>query len=115
MQIKQVLSHLRIRFWDEVIGLQKGKKILEWISEKIEMPRNVVAGSPQAVIDGFREVTIDMQKGLMSYSQKEIVVAVSLGCVAVSGENLRIRVMKEGAISIVGDIEQVSLKRTDML
>ena len=91
--------------------MKKPKQYLEQISDKLLLPRQIVANLPQIEISGFSEVSIDLQKGLLEYSQERIKVAVSLGTVTVEGANLYIRLMKENRITIVGDIDGVLLHR----
>ena len=88
--------------------MKKVKSVLERISEKLDLPRTVVAGLPQTIINGFGEVSIDLQRGLLDYSDTKIVVAVSIGKITVSGSELQIRLMKEGRITVVGKISDVS-------
>lgn len=91
--------------------MKKARDYLERLSERLELPRTVTAGLPQTVISGFREVSIDLQQGLLAYSETEIVVAVSCGSISVTGAGLGIRLMKEGRITITGDIDRVEFQR----
>lgn len=91
--------------------MKRARDYLERLSERLELPRTVTAGLPQTVMSGFREISIDQQQGLVAYSETEIVVAVSFGSVCVTGAGLRIRLMKEGRIIIVGDMDKVEFLR----
>lgn len=87
--------------------MNKTRKILESMSERLVLPRTVAAGLPQTVVNGFGEVTIDLQQGLIAFSETEIVVAVPLGNISVVGTGLNIRMMKERAITITGGIQKL--------
>ena len=91
--------------------MKKMREYLQQFAAKTDLPSTVVAGLPQTVINGFHEAAIDLQCGLESYSNTQIVVAVSTGKVSVSGANLRIRLMKEKKIIVAGDIEKVEFLR----
>lgn len=95
--------------------MRKAREYLERFSERANLPRTVTAGLPQTTINGFREISIDLQQGLLAFSDTEIIVAVPLGRIAVCGAGLGIRLMKEGRINIVGDIDKVSLLRGECL
>ena len=88
-------------------GMQK------WIANaarKADLPANVFAGLPQIVLTGFEEISIDMQQGLLSFSETEIAVRVTMGRVVISGSNLRIVLMKQGRIAIRGSVHGVRLE-----
>lgn len=91
--------------------MKNAREYLEKLSEQLDLPRSVAAGLPQTVISGFREVSVDMQQGLLAYSETEIIVAVSFGCVVITGSGLRIRLMKQGRIVIVGEIDKTEFRR----
>lgn len=90
--------------------MKKPGKYLEKISEKLLLPRQIIAGLPQIEINGFSELSVDLQQGLLEYSNSRICVAVKCGTVAVEGEGLYIRLMREGRICIVGTIKSVILQ-----
>ena len=93
--------------------MKKTGEYLEKISEKMLLPRQIVANLPQIEINGFSEISIDLQQGLLEYSQTNISVAVSLGTVAVEGKDLSIRFMREGRITVVGEIYSVMLRHEE--
>ena len=88
--------------------MEKPRNYLEQISEKLLLPRQIIAHLPQIEINGFSEISIDLQKGLLEYSQEKIKVAVSIGTVTVEGRDLYIRFMRDGRITVVGNIDAVT-------
>lgn len=86
------------------------RRYLSKLSGKLDLPAHIAAQLPYISIDGYRKVSIDMQKGLLSYSDTEIVVAVPMGEVCVQGTNLQICLMKEGKITIDGEPQAVLLR-----
>ncbi len=91
--------------------MKRPRQVLERISEKVDLPRTIVAGLPQIEVRGYSEVLVDLQQGLVAYSNTEIIVAVSLGQVVIKGNRLTIRLMKESRIVVAGDIESLTLVR----
>ena len=83
------------------------------LSEAAELPLRIAAGLPQIALDGFEQVAIDLQKGLLSYSDTQIDVAVSLGRISIRGSGLRIRQMKEHRIVVSGTITELLLLREE--
>ncbi len=93
--------------------MKKPRELLKSVSRSMDIPVAVGAHLPFLTVQGFDEITIDLQKGLLTYSPQEIAVAVSIGVVTVSGENLRIRYMKEGKIVLCGNLKSISLARVN--
>ena len=93
--------------------MKKAKVYLERISRRMELPAAVTAGLPLTTVNGFGEISIDLQQGLLAFSDTEIIVAVSQGQIVVTGAGLHIRLMKEGRITIVGDIDKVTFVRSE--
>lgn len=90
--------------------LQKQRTML---AESADLPLQIAAGLPQIVLDGFGQVAIDLQEGLLSYSDTQIDVAVSLGRISVRGSGLCIRLMKEHRIVLSGTITELLLLREE--
>lgn len=93
--------------------MKRPRQYLEHLSEKVDLPRTVLAGLPQIEINGFGEVSVDLQHGLVAYSDEQIIVSVSLGQVEISGTKLSIRLMKEGKLIVVGEISGIVLHRRE--
>lgn len=83
------------------------------LAESADLPLQIAAGLPQIILDGFGQVAIDLQKGLLSYSDTQIDVAVSLGRISVRGSGLCIRLMKEHRIVLSGRITELLLLREE--
>ena len=84
--------------------MKKLKKVLTAISEGADLPGYIAAHLPYLTATGFGEVSVDLQQGLVSYADTEIVVRVSLGLVSIRGYDLRISLMREGRITVKGRI-----------
>lgn len=87
------------------------KRAWSKISRGMDLPAHVAEHLPLITLEGFGSISVDLQRGLLSYTDKEISVAVSLGTVSVRGDDLKIRLMKENRIVISGDIHEVILVR----
>lgn len=81
------------------------------LSERADLPLRIAAGLPQIALDGFHQISVDLQEGLLSYSDTQIDIAVSLGRICVRGSGLRIRLMKERRIVLSGEIAELVLQR----
>jgi len=91
--------------------MKSPRTILTKLSQQMDIPSHISAGLPYTTVQGFHEISIDLQRGLLAYSQTEISVAVPMGAITISGVNLHIRLMREGRITVCGDIENIGFSR----
>lgn len=91
--------------------MNRMQKLAARSAHRVDLPAAIIAALPQITLTGFEEITVDMQQGLQSFSEKEIVVRVTMGTVIIRGSDLRIVLMKEGRIAVCGQIDEVLLER----
>ena len=89
--------------------MKKVVKLLEQVSDKLELPADVIAGVPRIELIGAEQCSVEPHKGLLEYTAEQIVVATSLGDVAVLGENLQIKKMNLQRITICGRVSGIVL------
>ena len=80
------------------------------VARQMDLPAEVFAALPQITLTGFDEITVDMQQGLLTFSDSEIAVRVAMGRVIIRGKALRIVLMKQGRICVRGSIGNVLLE-----
>ena len=91
--------------------MKKFRKVIGALSDRVDLPGHITACLPYLTMEGFGEVSIDLQQGLVSYAEEEIVVKVSLGSVCIQGNGLHITLMRQGKITVKGEINAVLLQR----
>ncbi len=79
----------------------------EIISSSMGLGENVLMGHPLVEFEGRSKVRIENHKGIVKYSQNEIIVNTILGSVIISGTNMNILGLLEYELVIKGDIESV--------
>ena len=83
---------------------------LRRLSEKIDMPSELLPREGQIILSGSREVSINGHAGVGTYSTEEIRVRLCRGWVVVSGQKLEIARMNPVCVMIRGRISGVSLE-----
>ncbi len=83
--------------------------IKELISQKLEIPADVVMDIPKITIVGENEVFIENYVALCECKNNIISLKYKGGIIEISGENLIIRAIGEGDIMIFGKIACVKL------
>ena len=85
--------------------------LLATASEKLGTPPELLSGLPTMEISGDCAMMLEQHRGIVSYSDTEVRIAVNIGCISVCGCNLLIRVMNQQKIILCGRIETVRIER----
>ena len=89
------------------------KRFSEFVADTMRVPKDAVMDLPRLSICGDREIYIENHKGLAGYTDTEIRVKMRDGMMRVSGEGLRIIVMKYGSIVINGRFNSVVYEKNE--
>lgn len=85
-------------------------KLLTEVSRNLDLPSDIIMGVPRIEILGQDQIHVEPHRGLLSYSQTEVVINSKLGNICVSGNNLRIKLMNHVRIVLDGHITNVSIQ-----
>lgn len=88
----------------------KGQFFTDWLGADTDIPLESLSGQPIIEICGRRRVLIENHRGIKSYGNDRILVAVNFGCICVSGSCLEILHMTKVKIVIRGEIQSVMLQ-----
>ena len=89
--------------------MELGRRIMSAVSNKLDLPTDILAGVPRIEIVGSGEVSIEPHKGLIEYSTSKITVSSMIGSIEVAGEGLLLKLMNNQRIEIVGEISSLFL------
>lgn len=89
------------------------QKFLETMSQKLELPSEVVAGLPKLELAGFSQLSIEEHKGVLRYEREKISVAVTMGVIHLEGTNLSILLMNQHNLRIGGNLTAIVLEGKD--
>lgn len=87
------------------------KGFREYISDKMNLPKDVVMNLPRVSICGDREIYIENHKGLLGYTDSCISIKMDDGIMKVSGTGLRIIVMQGDRLVMNGDFSGVDYEK----
>ena len=85
--------------------------LLASASKKLGTPPELLSGLPSIELKGDCAMMLEQHRGIVSYSDTEVCIAVNIGCISVGGSNLAIRVMNQQKIILCGRIESVRIER----
>ena len=83
--------------------------IKELISEKIEIPQEVITDVAKITIIGTKEVFVENYTELIECKEKSISLKYKKGMIEISGDGLKIRAIGEKNIAIFGEVANVRL------
>lgn len=96
--------------WIEGVGsVELGRRIMSAVSNKFDLPTDILAGVPRIEMIGSGEVSIEPHKGLIEYGTSRITVSSVMGNIEVTGHGLLLKSMNSQRIEIAGEISSVFL------
>lgn len=85
-------------------------KFLRRVSEKFDIPNEVLTQDPLIEICGVSKVAIDHHSAILEYTPQRIHVATRTGIVAVQGADLTITLLTKARVEISGRVSAVILE-----
>jgi sporulation protein YqfC len=83
------------------------QQMKSWITQKMELPADVLTDLPRVTMVGQIHVYIENHKGLLAFSDKEIHILLKQGQLLIKGQDLVIKVIMPEEIVLEGKIGQV--------
>lgn len=90
--------------------MRKGRKMMERIGERLDIPSEVLPGGFSLTLAGGRELTLWGCRRILSYEENEILLAVGKRRLRVLGERLLCSAFGEKSITIAGEIASLHLE-----
>lgn len=88
-------------------------KVKENISEKLELPRDIVLDLPKITITGDNEIIIENHKGVILFEEKQVKVNSGVGLISISGSNFEILFMGGSTITLSGKFKSMIYEGND--
>lgn len=85
-------------------------EMIERASERLQLPGEIIAGMPLVTITGTRRVHIENHRGIVEYSDDEIVVGISKGRIRIRGAVLSLAAMTSDEMLISGNVIAVEFE-----
>lgn len=82
--------------------METARKWIRDLSQRLELPADVLAGVPKLELTGTDLFRMEPHKGLLEYETNKICVASAVGVVSVLGSELRIKQMNYSQITVSG-------------
>lgn len=86
----------------------KVNKIKENISEKLELPRDIVLNLPKITITGDSEIIIENHKGVILFQEKQVMVNSGIGMISICGSNFEILFMGGSTLTLSGIFRSIN-------
>lgn len=85
----------------------KMRKSAEFLSEKFDIPKELVGVKAKITILGDEEITIENHKGIISFSKEYLEVATHKDNILLYGDNFEICYISEGTMVIKGKLNKI--------
>lgn len=83
------------------------EKAKGYISDKFELPKDVIMNLPRIIVVGKEEITIENHKGILSFNSNMVKINSGIGTVIVEGKNFEILFMGGSTLTIGGKFESI--------
>lgn len=80
----------------------------EIISEKLDLPKDVILNLPKITILGDEEITIENHKGIILFERNIIKINTKVKIINIEGENFEILYIGDSTITISGKFKVIS-------
>ena len=77
---------------------------------RLGLPKEIVFDLPRITILGGLQLTVENHQGVRAFLPGRVVIATRAGLVVVEGEDLRLGVVREGEVSVTGQLHGVQLE-----
>lgn len=88
----------------------KGKieKSREILTEKLDLPKDIVLNFPKITIVGNNEITIENHKGIILFERNIIKINTKIKVIDIEGDNFEILYIGDSTITISGKFKSIS-------
>ena len=90
---------------------EKGHTLRSVLGAALEIPADVVGDAPRLTLLGKELLTVENHKGIMKYTQNEIILNSVLGRIEITGRDLELRSILPEELQIGGCIEGIFIGR----
>ena len=87
--------------------MKKLRELPYELADKLELPEDVLLGSPKLTVPGGRSKIKENHRGVLEYNAERIVVAVPRGKVCLDGTGLRLKAMNKNELLVGGRIRNI--------
>lgn len=87
------------------------RKLSECVADFFRLPKDVIMDLPRISICGDKEMYVENHKGIAEYTDAQIRIKMNDGIINISGNKLRIIILKTDRMVISGDFERVEYEK----
>ncbi len=87
---------------------EKIERTREILTEKFDLPKDVMLNLPKITIVGDSEITIENHKGIILFERNIIKINTKVKIVNIEGENFEILYIGDSTITISGKFKSIS-------
>lgn len=86
----------------------------EEITDKLNLPKEIILDVPKVIMIGKSEITIENHKGILSFDNNIVRINSKLGPIKIEGSNFEILYIGSSTITISGKIKTMFYEREDI-
>lgn len=91
----------------------KVAKVKEKVSDKLNMPKDIVLNMPVIRVVGDKEILVENHKGLLEYTSSTLKLKSNLGNIVLKGSGFQIKDISDENIYISGTMESLNFVKEE--
>lgn len=80
---------------------------MERLSERLDLPPELLAGAPFLLFNGYHQVWIENYKSILEYQDNLIRFLTKQGKIQINGSNLRIKEYTHDGMKVIGNLSGI--------
>ena len=85
--------------------MNKLRQLPDQLCDRLELPAEILPGTGSVTVSGGRRALIEGHRGVLAYSEEELVVSFGRQRLTLGGSGLRIEAMNASEMLVVGKIQ----------
>ncbi len=76
---------------------------------RLDLPEDVVAGTPKVELTGFSRLSVEQHQGVQEYTSEAVTVSLPMGRMRITGNRLSITLMNRAFLVVTGELRGIEL------
>jgi sporulation protein YqfC len=85
-------------------------RLRKWFADVSEVPEDLITDVPRITITGRSHLSVENHKGIISFSEHELILSTHLGELQVLGDSFVLETILEQEIDLAGTIREVRFR-----
>jgi sporulation protein YqfC len=86
-------------------------RLRKWFADVSEIPEDLITDVPRITITGRSHLSVENHLGIISFSEKELILSTHLGELQVLGDSFVLETIMDEEIDLAGSISEIRFRK----